>query len=97
MSVRAAKFNDYWRKVFLRQYPCQYLSLRYSGLRPLCDSEITFSPGITAIVGGNGVGKSTLMHAIADVLAGVVGVPSLKNMSGRLDGCNLLTRQSNRF
>ncbi|WP_081700259.1 ATP-dependent nuclease [Azonexus hydrophilus] len=89
MSIRAAKFGDYWRIAFARNYTCRYLTLEYSGLKPLLDDNITFSPGITAIVGGNGVGKSTLAHAIADVLAGASGVSALRDINHRLIGCTL--------
>lgn len=89
MSIRAAKFDDHWRKVFSRAYAYQYRALEFSGLKPLRDGTVTFSPGITAIVGGNGVGKTTLAHAVADVLAGEAGVAALRDNQARLDGCSL--------
>lgn len=64
----------------------RYVRLQYSGLRSLHDDSISFSNGITAIVGGNGVGKSTLAHAAVDVLAGIDGVRALSDRSVRLSG-----------
>ncbi|MDQ0035439.1 putative ATPase [Variovorax boronicumulans] len=87
--MRAAKFADHWRATFKRKYPLSYLGLNYSGIRSLVDSQIKFSPGITAIVGGNGVGKSTLAHAIADVLAGTTHITDLRELDSRLDGSSL--------
>jgi len=90
MSIRAAKFRDHWRKALNRKYLLEYVSLDYSGLRSLRDDQIKFSPGITAIVGGNGVGKSTLAHAIVDVLSGPDSIYVLRESEIRLSG-SLLT------
>lgn len=86
MSVRRARFGDHWRKVFLRTYSVRYLRLQFSGVRGLRDDTVHFSSGITAIVGGNGVGKSTLAHAVADVLAPGDGVPQLQPSGARVRG-----------
>lgn len=89
LSVRLARFTDHWRKALAREYPVRYERLRYSGLRSLHDDEIVFENGITAIVGGNGVGKSTLAHAAVDVLGGLDGVQALSVRSVRLSGGRL--------
>lgn len=89
MSTRAARFGDYWRTTFARNYSCQYTSLDYVDVRVLYDSTISFSKGITAVVGGNGVGKTTLAQAIVEALAGEEGVAALRNSSHRLFGCSL--------
>ena len=62
--------GDHWRKALSRKYEFEYVSLAYSGVRNLHDDEIRFAQRVTAIVGGNGVGKSTLAHAIVDVVLG---------------------------
>lgn len=72
-----------------RNYAVRYERLDYRGLRSLHDDSIAFAKGITAIVGGNGVGKSTLAHAAVDVLAGLNGVRSLSDRSVRLTGGDL--------
>lgn len=89
MSLRAAKFNDHWRRAFARAYSVRYEALNFVGLRSLADDSVSFAKGITAIIGGNGVGKSTLAHAIVDVLAGDEPVPELKKSSKRLIGSEL--------
>lgn len=70
MSLRLVKFDDHWRHVFLRTFPTRFTEIRLNNLSCLADSTITFSGGVNAIVGGNGVGKSTLAAAIAQLLAG---------------------------
>lgn len=81
--------GDHWRKALSRKYELEYVSLAYAGVRNLHDDEIRFARGVTAIVGGNGVGKSTLAHAIVDVLSGNVGVAALQDNGARLDGVSL--------
>jgi hypothetical protein len=89
MSIRLARFADHWRRALARNYEVRYERLDYRGLRSLHDDSISFAKGITAIVGGNGVGKSTLAHAAVDVLAGFDGVRSLSDRSVRLTGGDL--------
>ena len=91
MSIRAAKYRDHWRTLFKRNYNFKLTSLAYSGLKVLHDGEIQFSPGITAIVGGNGVGKSTLVHAVVEVLSGKHGEPALHDNENRISGCSLVS------
>src|SRR5580700_4081419 len=70
MSLRHSKFDDHWRHVFLRTYPTRFTAVSVGNLKVLADSTINFSAGINAIVGGNGVGKSTVVAAITQLLAG---------------------------
>lgn len=81
--------NDHWRKALSRKYELEYVSLAFSGVRCLYDDQIRFSPGVTAIVGGNGVGKSTLAHAIIDVLSGSEGLVALRENEARIHGVSL--------
>ncbi|MEX1050474.1 MAG: SMC family ATPase, partial [Gemmatimonadales bacterium] len=39
--------------------------LKLENFRQHADTELTFGPGLTAIIGPNGSGKSTLLEAIA--------------------------------
>jgi len=69
MNLRRAKFEDHWRHVFRRRYPTRLTSLSFTKLYCLSDADVEFSSGINVIVGGNGVGKSTVSIAIAELLA----------------------------
>jgi predicted ATPase len=68
MSLREARFDDHWRHVYERQYPTRLIQLSFQNLYCFEDSNLAFTGGISAIVGGNGVGKSTLAAAIAELL-----------------------------
>lgn len=70
MNLRQARFDDTWQKVYARQYPSKLNDVSFEGVQCLRDGTVHFRSAITAIVGGNGVGKSTLLAAIADVLGG---------------------------
>jgi predicted ATPase len=69
MNLRNARIDDHWRRTFTRQYPTRFESIKFSGLSTIADGVVHFAPGITAIVGGNGVGKSTLIAAVAELLS----------------------------
>src|SRR5216684_3590760 len=69
MTLRQAKFDDHWRHVYSKNYPTKFTSISFEDLYCLADATIEFSGGINAIVGGNGVGKSTLVASIAQLLA----------------------------
>lgn len=90
MSIRFAKYGDHWRTALRRDYPLRYERLTYSGVRCLRDDSLIFSRGITAIVGSNGVGKSTLAHAIAEAIAGEQSTQLLREAVARLEGSNLV-------
>jgi len=64
-------------------------SLNFTGIRCLRDDTIQFSKGITAIVGGNGVGKSTLAYASALIANQARGMDQIVEHSARLDGAQL--------
>jgi energy-coupling factor transporter ATP-binding protein EcfA2 len=73
MNLRQARIEDNWRRVFRRGYPTRLKHMSFKNLFCLSDATITFSGAINAIVGSNGVGKSTLLAAIVDLLAGGSG------------------------
>jgi energy-coupling factor transporter ATP-binding protein EcfA2 len=68
MSLRQVKFDDCWRGLFKRDFLTQFTGVAFERLACLADGEVKFSGGISAIVGSNGVGKSTLIAAIAELL-----------------------------
>lgn len=86
MSLRQAKFDDHWRRVYARQFPTRFVKVGIERLRALADVTVEFGAGITAIVGGNGVGKSTLITAIAELLSNNSNVAP--GHRGRLIGSN---------
>jgi predicted ATPase len=90
VTLRAARTNDFWRKVFKRGYSVRLDSLQYNELRGFENGSIQFKPGITAIVGGNGVGKSTLAHATIEVLGGAVEYGTNSFSRDRLRGSQLV-------
>tara|TARA_R110002049_G_scaffold104048_5_gene250453 strand:- start:294 stop:1766 length:1473 start_codon:yes stop_codon:yes gene_type:complete len=69
MSLRAARFSDYWRQTFSRNYKARLETIEYKNLFCLEDGHIDIPRGICAIVGGNGVGKSAILAAIAELLS----------------------------
>jgi predicted ATPase len=69
VTMRDARIRDYWRRTFRRVYPIKVQRFSFESLSSFSDGYITFSNGITVLVGGNGVGKSTLIAAIVEVLS----------------------------
>lgn len=69
MNLREARFDDHWRRLFAQNYPTRFTRISPRNLLCIADNPIDFCAGITAVVGSNGVGKSTLVAAIAELLA----------------------------
>jgi predicted ATPase len=69
MSLRQAKFDDHWRHVYSRTYKTRFTEIRFNNLGCLANTTIAFSGGLNAIVGANGVGKSTLAAGITQLLS----------------------------
>ena len=89
MAYRSAKFGDYWRAALAKDYEVKIEHLKYEGVRCLEDGAAIFSRGITAIVGGNGVGKSTLARATIEILKGANGVKQSQLLNDPLKGSQL--------
>jgi ABC-type multidrug transport system ATPase subunit len=66
--MRKAKVEDHWRHVYANSYRRYIKSFRYSNINGLGNGEIIFRGGLSAICGGNGVGKSTVLDAIAGTI-----------------------------
>jgi predicted ATPase len=67
--MRRARSADHWRRVYAKTYHLQVREVMYDGVPGIGTGRIAFRGGITAICGGNGVGKSTLLNAIAHSLS----------------------------
>jgi predicted ATPase len=88
MNLRRARFDDHWRRTFSRSYGTKLESISYRSLSCLSDGTIRFRSGINAIIGGNGVGKSTIVAAISEILNRAT-VGEAIGHSGRLAGSDL--------
>lgn len=100
MSLRAAKFNDFWRTTFSRAYPERLQSIALERSKAIADTKIGLPAGIVALVGGNGVGKSTFAHAIAEGLFETSRAPDLATQHDRISGSEVtfsLTKDGVRF
>ncbi|MBX8620931.1 AAA family ATPase [Pseudomonas glycinae] len=86
MSVRAASFGDDWRRLYQRNYTERVQSISISNSQTIEDASISLGKGIVALVGGNGVGKSTFAHAIVEGLLNSLGTPDLLAQQERIDG-----------
>ena len=90
MSIRAARADDHWRHALNRNYHNRYDKLDFRGLFCLADGQFECRGGITAIVGGNGVGKSTLAAALGELLEKELEARYLSNrdrlLGSTLDG-----------
>ncbi|MBE7003282.1 MAG: hypothetical protein E7425_03225 [Ruminococcaceae bacterium] len=78
--MRKAEVPDVWRHIYSRAQNNPVLSINLNGLNNL--GEIQTSPEIVAICGLNGVGKSTIISAIKDV----IGLPLSAQDQRRING-----------
>jgi predicted ATPase len=88
MSIRAARVRDHMRQAFKRSYACRYERVEYRNLFCLGDGVVEFPAEVSVILGGNGVGKSTLTAALAEVL-GIEDRETATGDLGRLLGSDL--------
>jgi energy-coupling factor transporter ATP-binding protein EcfA2 len=86
--MKSARAEDYWRHAFAREYAVRCDEVTYADLLGLGKGSVRFRSGVTAIVGANGVGKSTLVAAIAELLGGEAALKELDHLP-RLKGSRL--------
>jgi predicted ATPase len=66
--MKAAEVADFWRRALKRSYGTCYVQVAFNGIRRIGSGSLSFAPGMTAVIGGNGVGKSTLMSTVLRTL-----------------------------
>lgn len=87
--MRTAKVGDNWRNLYEKSFKFRVSKIIYDNLKGVGAGDINFSGGITAICGGNGVGKSTLLNAISSVLSSE-RLSKNKSISIKLEGAELV-------
>lgn len=86
--MRSAKIEDNWRSLYKKSYDLMLSKIKFENLKGFKAGEVIFTGGLTAICGGNGVGKSTLLNAISSILSSDRLV-SQKSINFKLEGANL--------
>lgn len=66
--VRSARIEDYWRRIYQRDYSVKLSNMKFNNLKSLKGNFVSFQGGLTAVCGLNGTGKSTLLNALATPL-----------------------------
>lgn len=87
--MRMAKAADHWRHVYEKPFKIKINKVGFSNLKGFGSGSIDFEGGITAICGGNGVGKTTLLNAISSVLTCERAVHD-KSIRNKLSGSSLI-------
>ena len=73
MTAREAKFNDYWRTAFKREYPTFLSAVKCTGAKLFDGMELKLNAGINVIVGRNGIGKSNLIRHLYNAFYNLEG------------------------
>lgn len=88
--MRDARAADHWRRALNRQYQLFLKRIEFEALGVFGAGAIDFNAyGITAVIGGNGVGKSTLIAAVGALLTDFNGYVE-GDYIGRLDGAKII-------
>ncbi|MDQ0659480.1 ATP-dependent endonuclease [Paenibacillus sp. W2I17] len=87
--MRTARAGDYWRELYNKPFKFKVSKVFFQNLKGVGSGNVDFLGGITAICGGNGVGKSTLLNAISSVLSSE-RLASDKSISVKLEGAELV-------
>ena len=64
INVKKAKVEDYWRTTFKRSYPLTLINISSEENSLFNNINLSMKPGLNALVGKNGIGKSNLMRAL---------------------------------
>lgn len=92
-NVRKIKFEDHWRRVYKRQYPLNIKNITMNGGKIFDGLALSLQPGINAIVGKNGTGKSNFVRSLYNVLAS--DGSNRKKFAHLLDSSVLLVEMQN--
>lgn len=68
INLRQAKMDDHWRTAFKREYSLVVKDMVFSEGEIFGNTSLTLKPGVNAIVGKNGVGKSSFIRAVYNSL-----------------------------
>jgi predicted ATPase len=68
INLRQARFDDHWRRALRRDYQLVVKELEFSEGEIFGSVSLSLKPGINAIVGKNGIGKSNFIRAIYNSL-----------------------------
>jgi len=66
--MKARQIEDAWRHVAEPRYPIRLTRFDFARVDGFRDGTLTFTSGVNVVCGGNGVGKSTLLHALFGLL-----------------------------
>jgi predicted ATPase len=73
--MRQARIDDHWRRALAREYLVRLTEVSLQGVTCIANTSVKFSGGLNAIVGSNGVGKSTFAAAVAQLLSNAAPLP----------------------
>lgn len=68
INLRQARMDDHWRVAFKRNYPLSLKTMEFHEGNVFGNIKLSLQPGINAIVGKNGIGKSNFIRAIYNSL-----------------------------
>lgn len=87
LSLRRAKLKDHWRTALTRDYPVFLESLELTDGEVFGETQLRLAPGLNALVGKNGVGKSNFIRALYNCLSG--NASNRKNFPHLIDNSKL--------
>ena len=68
MNLRQSRIDDHWRTAFKRNYSLCIQDMEFTEGEVFGETKLTLKPGMNAIVGKNGIGKSNFIRAIYNSL-----------------------------
>lgn len=97
--MRAARAEDFRRRAYQRRFENRVVSLKFANVPSIGTGELTFEAGPNFICGGNGVGKSSVLHGLYLSLSGdASALPprSLQRLEGGRFDCVIATEAGER-